>query len=562
MSTRNYFTAPVAIVGGGPVGMMLALFLDRHNVPCVIFNTETESRWHPKGSTHNSRTMEHYRRLGISGAIRQLGLPQDHPRDVAYFTRYCAWELARIPMPSESLRMRMLQDEPLDAQVPEPLIRANQMYVERFLLQHVSRRSNITLRFGWQVTGMQQDENGVTVHAERVDGRAQETWCSEYMVGCDGGQSFTRHALDVHYQGYSTLEQPFLGGRMISTYVKASALHRDILRDRKAWMYNVVSPDLRMLLISLDGADEFLMMSSANGADAMPEDGKIVDTIRQGCGANIDVSVIASRPWMGGAALVAERFSSGRVFIAGDASHLFSPTGGFGMNTGIDGVGNLAWKLAATIQGWAGPRLLQSYEQERKPVAKRNTSAARALTQRVSEVLVPQNLEAPTDAGTAARKKMGDFLRSFKPQFTSIGVELGARYDRSPLLWPDADPPQDLYDVYLPSAIPGGRLPHMWLAQPNMVGAETYRERSSLFDHLSVGFTLLRVGDEAPHTEAFVAAAKARRIPFQVLNLPQAPAWELYQRRLVLVRPDQHVAWRGDVQPKDPGVVLDRCIGM
>lgn len=564
MSEQKTLSAPVAIVGGGPVGLMLALFLDRYNVPSVVFNTETESRWHPKGSTHNSRTMEHYRSLGISRSIRSLGLPDSHPRDVAYFTRYNAWELARIPMPSEARSMQMIAQQPVSAQVPEPLIRANQMYVERFLLQHVAARPNIRLRFGWQATDLRQDAEGVSVTAERCDGKGVEHWRSEYLVGCDGAQSFTRKKMEVNYQGHSTLEQSFLGGRMISTYLRVPALHRDLLYDRKAWMYNVVAPDLRMLLISLNGDDEFLMMSKAQHPQAMPEPQQIVETIQRGCGESVDVEVLASKAWMGGAALVAEKFSQGRMFIAGDASHLFSPTGGFGMNTGIDGAANLAWKLAAAVQGWAGRQLLASYERERKPVAGRNTSAARELTRRVGEVRVPRELESSDVAGRDARTAFGSFLQQgFTPQFTSIGVELGARYDDSPLLWPDEQPPPDVFETYQPSAVPGGRLPHLWLEPPVDHDIKTAdMMRQSLFDRLGSGFTLLRVGDDAPTGSDFESAAKARGVPFNMITLNKKPAWDVYQRRLVLVRPDQHVAWRSDQSPRDPGAVLDRCIGV
>ncbi|MBH8320580.1 FAD-dependent monooxygenase, partial [Pseudomonas aeruginosa] len=162
MHDTHALKAPVAIVGGGPVGMMLALFLDRHGVPVVLFNSERTTRWHPKGNTHNARTMEHYRRLGLSDGIRRLGLPADHPRDVAYFTRVNGWELARLDMPSERERLQAARQAPDTDQVPEPLLRANQMYVERFLLEHLRTRPSIQLRFGWRVDDFQQDADGVS----------------------------------------------------------------------------------------------------------------------------------------------------------------------------------------------------------------------------------------------------------------------------------------------------------------------------------------------------------------------------------------------------------------
>jgi 2-polyprenyl-6-methoxyphenol hydroxylase-like FAD-dependent oxidoreductase len=547
-------TVPVAIVGGGPVGLLLALFLDRYGVRTVVFNTEPTTRWHPKGNTHNSRTMEHYRRLGISGAIRRLGLPADHPRDVAYFTRLNGWELARIAMPAEAQRMRLAAGAPPTDQVPEPLLRANQMYVERFLLEHAATRANITLRFGWKATAFDQDNDGVRVRAEHSDGAARETWSAAFLVGCDGGKSVVRRTLGIRYEGQASVEQPFLGGRMVSTYLRIPTLHSDILHQRKGWLYNVVAPDLRMLLISLDGRDDFLLMTKADHPDAMPDDRAIIRTVQRGIGAEVPVSVIAHQPWTGGVALVAERFSMGRVFLAGDATHLFSPTGGFGMNTGIDGAANLAWKIAAAVQGWAGPRLLASYEIERRPIARRNTAAARTLTERVGEVVPPSNLEELSEAGGAARARLGAFLSSFDSQFASLGVELGVRYDGSPLICADGVPPRDDPVRYEPSTVPGGRLPHVWLP-------EYGNARRSIFDRLGLGFTLIRVGDDAPPADRFVAAALALGLPFRALTVPSRPAGELYERKLILVRPDQHVAWRGDDSPDDARALLLRAVG-
>lgn len=552
---------PVAIVGGGPVGLLLALFLDRHGVASIVFNREPDSRWHPKGSTHNARTMEHYRRLGISDAVRAQGLPSNHPRDIAYFTRLADWELARLAMGSECQRMRAARAADDIDQVPEPLLRTNQMYVERFLLAHARTRPNIDVRFGWCVTRFEQDETGVTLDARAVDEPATaEQWRAAYLVGCDGGQSFVRRALGIRYLGPGGASDGFLSGRMISSHVRIPALHGELLKGRESWMYNVMAPGSRMLLISLDGADEFLLMSKADDGEALPDDATVIGRIREGVGRPVDVDVLAHASWQGGIALVAERYSAGRVFLCGDAIHLFSPTGGFGMNTGIDDAANLAWKLAGAVQGWAGETLLASYEAERRPIALRNTAAARRLTQRVGEVQVPAEVETPGAHGDAARARLGDALQAFRAQFDAIGVELGARYDGSAIVWPDGAAPEDDPLVYRPSSVPGGRLPHLWLT-----GADGVRR--SVFDRLGVGFTLLRVrsaaeppspGDDA---ERLADAARVRAMPLSIVEIESDAAPALYERRLVLVRPDQHVAWRGDCVPRDAGALLDRVTG-
>jgi 2-polyprenyl-6-methoxyphenol hydroxylase-like FAD-dependent oxidoreductase len=157
----------VAIVGGGPIGLALALHLDMYGVPSTVFNAETETRWHPKGNIHNARTMELFRKLGIADKIRALGLPGDHPFDVAYFTRLSAYEIARGRTPSRDERLRMRDTRPATDQLPEPTHRVNQRYVERLLFEEASRRSNITLRFGWTVEDIAEAPDGVALRARR-----------------------------------------------------------------------------------------------------------------------------------------------------------------------------------------------------------------------------------------------------------------------------------------------------------------------------------------------------------------------------------------------------------
>jgi 2-polyprenyl-6-methoxyphenol hydroxylase-like FAD-dependent oxidoreductase len=236
-------TIPVAIVGGGPVGLVLALFLDQYGVRSVLFNSEEGQRPHPKGSTQNARTLEHFRRLGISEPVRRLGLPSGHPTDVAYFTRFNAWELARIRMPSETEKMRAVAAAPATDQVPEPILRANQMYVEAFLLDHARTRPNITLRFGWQVDHLAMEADGAVVEAERSSDGARESWRVSYVVGCDGGHSFVRRMLGAHYRGFDALQQQYMGGRMIASHIRAPTLIRSVLRDRLAWQYWSVTPE-------------------------------------------------------------------------------------------------------------------------------------------------------------------------------------------------------------------------------------------------------------------------------------------------------------------------------
>ncbi len=550
---------PIAIVGGGPVGLMLALFLDRYGVRSIIFNSEAEVRPHPKGSSHNARTMEHHRRLGIAQKIRSFSLALDRPTDVAYFTRLTGWELARLHMPSEAEKQRAVAAAPATDQVPEPILRANQMYVEAFLLAHARTRENINVRFGWQVDKFDDDDKGVTLEAEAVgdDARkgARETWRAQYLVGCDGGRSFVRRSLALRYHGFAKLDAPHYGGRMIATHMRAPTLYRDHLAHWHGWQYWVVNPEVRATIISLRGDEEFLVFSKAKDDEAVPSDEAIANMVRRGVGADIALTMLDHRPWTAGIALVAEHFIAGRVVLAGDAAHLFTPTGGFGMNTGMDDTSNLAWKLAATMQGWGGANLLQTYEQERKPVAERNTLAARELNVHLANLSVPAAIEQDTAEGEAARAQVSAQLSTFGEEFASLGVQLGARYDGSPIIASDgAAPPADNYVRYTPSSVPGGRAPHVWLDSGRSHG-------SSLFDRLGFGFTLLRLGGKAAKTGAIEHAAHARRVPLQVLDIPHADARDLYERDLVLVRPDQYVAWRGNSPPSNPDRLLAKIVG-
>jgi 2-polyprenyl-6-methoxyphenol hydroxylase-like FAD-dependent oxidoreductase len=542
--------APVGIVGGGPVGLVLALFLDRHGVDSVVFNDEKDSLPYPRGNTHNARTMEHYRRLGIAGAVRGLGLPPHHPTDVAYFTRYRGVELARLRMPSEAEKIRAAATAPETDQVPEPLHRGNQMYVEKFLLDRARTRPHITLRFGWRVGTLHQDADGVTLRAEPAGDGAGECWRTRYAVGCDGGQSLVRRVLGVHYAGEGSLDQDILGHRASAVHLRLPTLQQDFFQGREAWSYWAVNADLAMNLISLNGRDEFFLLTSSVDPDR-PDRDELTRLVRGAAGAPVPVELLGHRPWTPGLALVAERFAVGRVFLAGDSAHLFTPTGGFGMNTGIDDAANLSWKLAAAARGWGTRRLLETYELERQPIATRNTTAARQLNKNLGAVRRPAELEDRTAAGDQARRRAGALLATFGEQFASIGVQLGARYDGSPIIVGDGDPPADSLTSYRPTSVPGGRAPHLWLADG--VG-----RRHSLFDRFGLGFTLLRLGKHAPSGSGLLAAAQARGVPMAVVDVATPAARELYQRDLVLIRPDQHVAWRGNQAPADPDALLRR----
>ncbi len=539
--------APVAIIGGGPVGMMLALNLNALGVRAILINAETTTRWLPKGSTQNARTMEHFRRLGIARQIRALGLPPDYPTDVGYFTRYGGWELARIAMPSEAEKQRRLQASTPTYQTPEPLLRCNQMYVERFLLEQIKTLDGILLRYGWTCTDWTEHDDHVSVEIESAEGRHESLRCA-FVVGCDGGRSVVRRKLGIHYDG-ETLAQAYLGGPMLNTHLRSTEFTR-LMAAKTCWQYWAVNSEVRCNLVALDGQGEFVFSSTLKSPDDKPDEALIARQFRAAVGKDIAVDFLGHSTWTGGQAYVAERFGAGRALLAGDAVHLFTPTGGFGMNTGVDDSVNLAWKLAARVQGWGGPQLLDSYEIERRPIAQRNTGASQRLARSVGAVPVTAAIDEDSPAGSASRRVASDYLATFGEEFASIGVQLGARYDGSPVVISDGSPapPDDLVS-YVPSASPGGRAPHFWLD-----------DRSSLYDHLGRGFSLICFGG-GHDLRPLEAAARARNVPLKTLRLDVEAGRDLYERDLALIRPDLHVAWRGNRLPEDGDALLARVTG-
>jgi hypothetical protein len=366
-----------------------------------------------------------------------------------------------------------------------------------------------------------------------------------------------RRSLGIGYSGYDRLEQAYLGGRMISTYLRAPTLYRDYLGRRRAWMYWVINPELRSTLFTLNGTDEFMFYTKPKDPEAQPDDAVIGRALFRSIGAEAPVEFIGHQPWTAGAALVAERFADRRILLAGDAVHLFTPTGGFGMNTGIDDVANLSWKLAATLQGWGGTSLLDTYESERKPIAVRNTRAARAIAKQVGALDIPAGMEEDSPIGAEQRQEVGAQVSTYLgTQFAPIGVELGARYDDSSIIVSAEAAPTDSIVQYMPTGQPGGRAPHSWLGSGRGFG-------DSLYDRLGNGFTLLRLGRRSGDGASLAEAAKKSGLPLDILDVADAATRDLYGADLILIRPDQHIAWRGAKSPSDASAcaIVARVVG-
>jgi 2-polyprenyl-6-methoxyphenol hydroxylase-like FAD-dependent oxidoreductase len=538
----------VAIVGGGPSGLILAIELGRRGVPCVLLEEDATPPTLPKANATTSRTMEHYRRLGFAGEIRALGLPEDYPQDIAYFTRYTRHELARLP--GRSRREAMAAREGAESRwpTPEPLHRVQQMYIEAILKYQAEKWPAANVRFGWRANRIEQDRDHVALEAEEVATGRTERIEADYAIGCDGPRSRVRASLGIGYEGLSHEERDFMGGKMLAVYVRSSAFY-EAVRAPRAWQYWAMNREQRALMNAIDGRELWVLHVQLPREGADPA-AYARESLVRATGREFSFEILGIAEWTAGFTLVAERFGRGRVFIAGDAAHLFTPTGGQGYNTSVDDASNLGWKLAAVCQGWGGPALPATYETERRPIAARNTRFARAMAESIGRVELPADLEEDGARGDAVRAELGQRLyRHAATEFDIPGIHLGVFYAESPIVIADGGAPPDDWHHYAPSAAPGARAPHVWLS-----------DGVSVFDRFGRDFTLVRF-DHDVDVRPIEAAARRRGMPLAIVDVSSDEARDLYARDLALVRPDHHVAWRGNAPPDDADALLARVVG-
>ena len=542
----------VIIIGGGPTGLVLALELGRRGVRAVLLDDKPDTSTLPAANATQARTMEHFRRLGLADEIRSQGLPPDYPTDVTYWTRFTKHELARFELPA-SRDARALARESAGAwSAAELPHRCSQMYIERILRRRVAALPSITLRFGTRVESFADDGTGVSAQLRDLGSGVLDTVQAPYLVGADGPRSMVRKALGVAYGGEGGVKRDFMGGQMHAIHLKAPGLY-DFLGHKRAWMYWAFNPERRAFMAALNGVDEFVFHTQLR-----PEDGEHVSDAEarrmfcQALGAEFELEFLARLSWKAGLTLVADKYAEGRVLMAGDAVHLFTPTGGLGYNTGVEDAVNLGWKLAAVVKGWAPADLLASYETERRPVALRNTAFARRFADSVGLFAPDAAIEEASAAGIAARAAAGAYLNQHaRAEFNIPGITFGARYDGSPVLVADGtSAAPDEANRYQATACPGGRAPHAWMD-----------DGSSLYDHFGFEFTLLCLGADHRVAGDFSRAAAERGMPLTVLQPALAGLRALYEADYALIRPDQVVAWRGAAGAIDCAAILDRVSG-
>ncbi len=539
----------VLIAGGGPVGLTASLELARHGVRCMVVNDQPQTALHPKANAISARSMEHFRRFGVAPQIRAAGLPADYPTDVTYVTRLTGYEMARLRMPNrvDAVAQANAGSGPYDS--AEPPHRCSQLYLEAILHAAAAAQPSIDLRYGHRLEEFRETNDGVVGVVRDLANDQVFDVAAQYLVGADGGRSTVRRQLGIRYEGESGVERRMMGGSMLATYFRAPR-NRAWLKIAPSWQYWIVTPDLRALMMSVDGADQFVLHARIPDGDD-PDSIDERELIDRAAGAPVEAEIILRQPWTAGHVLRARSFGAGRVYLAGDAAHLFTPTGGLGMNTGVDEVVNLAWKLAACVNGWAGPQLLTSYEADRRPIAARNQAFARGFAESIGTFPVDPAIEQETSEGAAERQRLGEHLADHgRREFVIPGIVLGVRYEESAIIWPDGSPPttDDPYD-YIPTARPGSRAPHLWLG-----------DGSALCDRFAPGFTLLRMNANRT-VDDLLTAATERGVPITVVNLDEPGVRERYETDLALVAPDGHVVWRGDAAPSDCLALIDRIRG-
>ena len=533
-SVSEQHDCAVIIIGGGPCGLMLAIELGRRDIPVILLEEKTSPARFPAANATQARTMEHYRRLGFAEKVRAQGLPPDYPTDIAYFTRYTKHELARFSLPSARAAREMVKTLTGSWSAAELPHRVSQMFVEGVLREEAAACPTVSIRPGWRMTAIRDTETGVEVDAEH-DGR-RTTLRAAYAIGADGGSSPTRKAL-----GYSLCRRKRRGARL---HGRADVRHpfpqRQALRRHAASArLDVLDRERRPPRLHGDG-ERPRPVQLPHPAQARRIRKHLGRRGARRCSRRRwrrrhDIEIIARSAWNAGYTLVAEKFQRGRVFLGGDAAHLFTPAGGLGYNTAVEDAVNLGWKLAAVLKGWGGPALLDTYETERQAIAKRNTAYARGFADSLGLFVPPPELEDDSPAGAAARKLTGDhFNHHARFEFNIPGITFGGRYDGSPIVVPDGTaPPPDKVNTYQATACPGGRAPHLWLG-----------DGRSLYDTLGFEFTLLQLGDKPADAAAFRAAADALNMPLSVVRDRRRRSARSLRRRSGAdpARPDRGVA--------------------
>lgn len=535
----------VVIAGGGPVGMVLALELSLHGVKSTLVEESPHTTTFPKMDLTNSRSMELLDRLGLADEIRSVGVAPEHSFDVVFCSSLEGHEVGRWHYPSVD-EMREWIEQTNDGTAPaQAWQRATQIEVERVLMGRCLDDDNIEVLRPWRVAGVVEDDDGVEVSITSPIGGEDAILRADYLVGCDGAGSVVRRAMGL------TME----GERGVVTFCQVHFKSRDretLHKHGQFWHAFFVGGGVGAI-IAQDEEDTWTLQTTAIMDGVRTDDIDKQQLLDSVCGRHLEIDeVMQSSVWQANV-LVADHYRQGRLFVAGDAAHEFIPTGGYGLNTGFADAVNLGWKLAAVVRGFGGEALLESYEAERRPVAISGRDwSFRHLGIHINAqgLAKPELIDATGAEGDAHRAELAEYFSANTGEHGSWGVEMGYRYDGSPVVVSDGQEGPEFDGAnYVPTTTPGARAPHVALA-----------DGGSLLDAYRDSFTLVTfAGEAAP--KGLAEAAHDAGVPLTVLSLEDKAARKIYERDYVLVRPDGHVAWRGDAVPEDVTSLLGKVAG-
>ncbi|NEC85080.1 FAD-dependent monooxygenase [Streptomyces sp. SID12501] len=534
----------VLIVGAGPVGLTLAISLGQRGIRCLLVERSRSVGTLPKMDLCNPRSMEIFGRLGLAEKIRAAGWPLDARPDVYTGPSLAEPPYAVLSYPSIAETRERVATCADGTEARESYQRISQYTLEALLGQEARALPTVRVCFGHELTGFSQDADGVHAEIRSANGE-KSTVIARYLVGCDGGGSLVRKTLGIEYSGRARVARNYqiffrcpelldkAGLEPFRHYYLAGARQGVLIAqdDLKRWSLHVhITADADVS--RLDPAEE----------------------VRAALGLDLDPEVLHAGAWTPHL-LVADQYRDGRVLLAGDSAHQYIPTGGFGLNTGIGDADNLAWKLTAVLRGWGGPTLLDSYHAERHPVGVRNCRAAEYAATGVEtwRRLYDPVVGHDTPVGRERRRLLAAAFNTYQRRsHEQHGTELGYRYALSPVCSHETGPlPDPDSPVYQPSAAPGSRLPNAWI-----------KPGASVHDQAGTGLTLLALDTPTLTTDRFLGAARQRGVPLDVLRLDgRGDLRQLYGASLLLLRPDLHVAWRGEDTDVSPDDVLDVCTG-
>jgi 2-polyprenyl-6-methoxyphenol hydroxylase-like FAD-dependent oxidoreductase len=530
----------VLIAGAGPTGLTLAVDLGQRGVRCILIEQKEAPQFLPKMERCNARTMEIYRRMGLAQKIRAAGLPRDCPMDVFIVLSLVEPPLLHEAHPSVAqLQERIAATN--DGTMPlEPYQLISQYTLEPLLKSVAENLPSVDVRYGCELLSFTQDMGGVTATVKDRDGAVSEIKAL-YLAGCDGGASVVRRQLGIKLTGEGDLL------RMRQALYYCEDLYERIPIGKGRHYH--VADDKATFLIVQDSTKHFTLHATVDS------DAEMAALFEQTVAMPVKYDMLYVGQWAQ-KLLLADRYGEGRVFLAGDAVHLVIPTGGLGMNTGVGDAIDLSWKLAATLQGWGGPNLLRSYEIERRQVGDRNVQASTFASRGRNKwrAMWRPNIRDNTPEGERTRAELARVAKIEQTKGNKMtGAELGYRYTDSRLIVSEpGDGPQHDFMNYMPTTWPGARLPHVWLD-----------DGSAMQDRIGNGlaYTLLRLGRTQADTAGLQRAFATLGAPLHVLDIPDEAPRAVYGYDLLLLRPDMHVAWRGNAAPEDPDKLARMATG-